>query len=334
MVYKSCFGSFCDGSGRDGKRLLFWLPREPWSSDIALVFVCIGNGFPEPGTAVAESGGQGDSGADLSHGGGEPDLGSTPYSRRAAEAGSPGIGAHGLPLAATSAEEPEGGQALGDVSANHREAIAAMDFFMVPTITFGVLYCFFVIGHDRRKILHCNVTRNPHALWIVQQMREAWPYAPAKRFLLFDHDAKFGTDVVSAVRTMGSHRRNQESRRNLDLTMLGKTFALPRKVLRNHSGAGAHGRDDVRPLRQGRTRKGVTQGMGRKGGLGLSFRAGSSESWFNFGNKIVVLDRMDRKPKFWPRKKWLQAYDTMVVARLFPGSSTVEHSAVNKPQNR
>jgi len=37
---------------------------------------------------------------------------------------------------------------------NHREAIAAMDFFIVPTLTFGVLYCFFVIGHDRRKILH------------------------------------------------------------------------------------------------------------------------------------------------------------------------------------
>src|SRR5258708_3524362 len=59
---------------------------------------------------------------------------------------------------------------------NHREAIAAMDFFTVPTLTFGVLYCFFVIGHDRRKILHFNVTRNPHALWVVQQLREAWAY--------------------------------------------------------------------------------------------------------------------------------------------------------------
>jgi hypothetical protein len=47
---------------------------------------------------------------------------------------------------------------------NHREAIAAMDFFTVPTLTFGVLHCFFVIGHDRRKILHCKVTRNPHAV--------------------------------------------------------------------------------------------------------------------------------------------------------------------------
>ena len=87
---------------------------------------------------------------------------------------------------------------------NHREAIAAMDFFTVPTLTFGVLYCFFVIGHDRRKILCCNVTRNPNALWIVQQMRGAWPYAPAPRFLLFDHDSKFGKEVVSSVKGMGS----------------------------------------------------------------------------------------------------------------------------------
>jgi hypothetical protein len=43
----------------------------------------------------------------------------------------------------------------------HREAIAAMDFFTVPTLTFGVLYCFFVIHHDRRRILQCNVTRHP-----------------------------------------------------------------------------------------------------------------------------------------------------------------------------
>jgi len=45
-----------------------------------------------------------------------------------------------------------------------------MDFFTVPTLTFGVLYCFFVIGHDRRKILRFNVTRNPSALWTVQQI--------------------------------------------------------------------------------------------------------------------------------------------------------------------
>jgi len=87
---------------------------------------------------------------------------------------------------------------------NHRDAIAAMDFFTVPTITFGVLYCFFVIGHDRRKILRFNVTQHPSAFWIVQKMREAWPYTAAQRFLLFDRDAKFGRDVVSFVSQMGT----------------------------------------------------------------------------------------------------------------------------------
>src|SRR5256886_16781455 len=51
---------------------------------------------------------------------------------------------------------------------NHREAIAAMDFFSVPTVTFNVLYVFFIIGHDRRRILHVNVTRHPTSAWIVQ----------------------------------------------------------------------------------------------------------------------------------------------------------------------
>jgi len=51
---------------------------------------------------------------------------------------------------------------------NHREAIAALDFFTVPTATFRVLYCFFVISHHRRKILHFNVTEHPTGAWIVQ----------------------------------------------------------------------------------------------------------------------------------------------------------------------
>ena len=50
----------------------------------------------------------------------------------------------------------------------------AMDFFTVPMLTFGVLYCFFVISHGRRKILRCQFTRNASGLWIVQQMRQAW----------------------------------------------------------------------------------------------------------------------------------------------------------------
>jgi putative transposase len=87
---------------------------------------------------------------------------------------------------------------------NHRELISAMDFFTVPTVTSSVLYCFFIIAHDRRRILHFNVTRNPTSAWVVQQLREAVPYQSPHRHLIFDHDSKFGLDVVTAVSAMGS----------------------------------------------------------------------------------------------------------------------------------
>jgi len=85
---------------------------------------------------------------------------------------------------------------------NHREAIAAMDFFTVPTITFRVLYCFFIISHDRRRILHFNVTKHPRSTWIVQQLREAFPFDSAPRFLIFDRDSKYGLEVPVAVHSL------------------------------------------------------------------------------------------------------------------------------------
>jgi transposase InsO family protein len=85
---------------------------------------------------------------------------------------------------------------------NHREAIAAMDFFTVPTVTFGLLYCFFVISHDRRRILHFNVTSHPTSPWTVQQLREAFPFGSARRFLIFDRDGKYGLEVPVAVRAL------------------------------------------------------------------------------------------------------------------------------------
>lgn len=87
---------------------------------------------------------------------------------------------------------------------NHREIIAAMDFFTVPTLSFGILDCFFVIAHDQRRILHINVTRHPTSGWVVQQLREAFPYDSAHRHLIFDRDTKFSVDVVAAVRAIGS----------------------------------------------------------------------------------------------------------------------------------
>jgi transposase InsO family protein len=87
--------------------------------------------------------------------------------------------------------------------ANHREAIAAMDFFTVPTLTFGVLYCFFVISHDRRRILHCHVTRHPGSAWVTEQLREAFPYDTVPEYLIFDRGSCFNAEMIDAAKGFG-----------------------------------------------------------------------------------------------------------------------------------
>jgi putative transposase len=87
--------------------------------------------------------------------------------------------------------------------ANHREVIVAFDFFTVPTLTFHLLYCFFVIEHGRRKILHCNVTRHPTAEWVVQQLREAFPEAGPYRYVILDRDSKFDAGVLTFLKATG-----------------------------------------------------------------------------------------------------------------------------------
>ena len=77
-----------------------------------------------------------------------------------------------------------------------------MAFFTVPTLTFRVLYCFLVISHDRRRILHLNVTPHPTSPWIVQQLREAFPFPSLPKYLICDRDAKYGLEVPAAVRSL------------------------------------------------------------------------------------------------------------------------------------
>ena len=81
--------------------------------------------------------------------------------------------------------------------------IVAFDFFTVPTVTFKLLYCFFVIEHGRRKILHFNLTRHPTAEWVIQQLREAFPEATPYRYVILDRDSKFDTDVIAFLKATG-----------------------------------------------------------------------------------------------------------------------------------
>jgi transposase InsO family protein len=86
---------------------------------------------------------------------------------------------------------------------NHIQSMVSIDFFTVPTIRFQVLYVFLVLAHDRRRILHFNVTRHPTAEWTVQQLREAFSFGQIPRYLLRDRDSIFGGDFREGVKAMG-----------------------------------------------------------------------------------------------------------------------------------
>ncbi len=86
---------------------------------------------------------------------------------------------------------------------NHLQSLVSVDFFTVPTIRFQILYVFLVLAHDRRRIPHFAVTAHPTAQWTAQQLRNAFPWDTATRYLLRDRDRIFGYDFVKQVKDMG-----------------------------------------------------------------------------------------------------------------------------------
>ena len=85
---------------------------------------------------------------------------------------------------------------------NHVKSMVSVDFFTVSTLRFQVLYVFLVMAHDRGRILHFAVTAHPTAEWSVQQLREAFPWDTAPRYLLRDRDRIFGKEFVDQVKAM------------------------------------------------------------------------------------------------------------------------------------
>ena len=86
---------------------------------------------------------------------------------------------------------------------NHAKQLVSTDFFVVPTVTFRVLYVFVVLAHERRCLLHFNVTSHPSSEWAAQQMVEALPWGNVPRYLLRDRDAIYGESFRTRVRGMG-----------------------------------------------------------------------------------------------------------------------------------
>ena len=86
---------------------------------------------------------------------------------------------------------------------NHAKDLVAIDFFVVPTVRFRVLFVLVALHHHRRKVVHFNVTEHPTAEWTAQQIVEAFPWDEAPRYLLRDRDGVYGKHFRDRVRGMG-----------------------------------------------------------------------------------------------------------------------------------
>ncbi len=85
---------------------------------------------------------------------------------------------------------------------NHADSIAAMDFFVVPTITFRLLYCFVILRHDRRRVVHLSVTEHPTVQWTSQQIAEAFRFDEQPHFLISDRDGIYGSQVGRRINSL------------------------------------------------------------------------------------------------------------------------------------
>jgi transposase InsO family protein len=95
------------------------------------------------------------------------------------------------------------GQSWGTFLRNHMPHIAAMDLFVVPTISFNLLYVLVIVRLARRELVWINVTSHPTAEWIAQQITEAFPWHEAPRYLIRDRDKIYGAAVTRRLRAMG-----------------------------------------------------------------------------------------------------------------------------------
>jgi len=86
---------------------------------------------------------------------------------------------------------------------NHLKDLVALDFFVVPSATFGVLFGFVVLEHHRRRVVHFNVTAHPTAEWIARQLTQAFPEETARRFLVRDRDKIYGEQFRRATEVLG-----------------------------------------------------------------------------------------------------------------------------------
>jgi putative transposase len=83
------------------------------------------------------------------------------------------------------------------------KSLVSADFFVVPTITFELFFVFIILSHDRRRLIHFAVTKNPTAEWTARQALEAFPCDSAPRYLLRDRDGIYGQAFSDAAESLG-----------------------------------------------------------------------------------------------------------------------------------
>ena len=88
---------------------------------------------------------------------------------------------------------------------HHLQTLVSVDFFVVPTVLFKVLFVFVVLAHERRRVVHINVTDAPTAQWTARQLVEAFPWQTAPRYLLRDRDAVYGVAFSRRAQSVGIH---------------------------------------------------------------------------------------------------------------------------------
>jgi transposase InsO family protein len=86
---------------------------------------------------------------------------------------------------------------------NHSAEIISLNFFVVPTITFKLLFVLVFLSDERRKIIYFNVTDHPTSEWVSQQLRNAFCDEETSRILIRDRDKKFGDVFIRAVSALG-----------------------------------------------------------------------------------------------------------------------------------
>jgi putative transposase len=86
---------------------------------------------------------------------------------------------------------------------NHVQDLIALDFFVVPTVTHKVLFVLLIQAHERRCMVHFNITEHPTAQWTAQQVVDAFPWGEAPRYLLRDRDRIYGASFRQRVQHMG-----------------------------------------------------------------------------------------------------------------------------------